>query len=58
MTSQSLMHETGHSNLVHWGNSEGRGGEGGRTHVHLWVIHVNVWQKPRQYCKVINLQLK
>ena len=24
----------------------------------LWLIHVNVWQKPLQYCKVISLQLK
>ena len=23
-----------------------------------WLIHVNVWQKPPQYCKVISLQLK
>ena len=23
-----------------------------------WLIHVNVWQKPPQYCKVITLQLK
>ena len=28
------------------------------THVHPWLIHVNVWQKPRQHCKVISLQLK
>ena len=28
------------------------------TRVHLWLIHVNVWQKPPQYCKVISLQLK
>ena len=28
------------------------------THVHPWLIHVNVWLKPPQYCKVINLQLK
>ena len=27
------------------------------THVNLWLIHVNVWQKPLQYCKVISLQL-
>ena len=27
------------------------------THVHLWLIHVNVWQKPLQYCKIISLQL-
>ena len=25
------------------------------THVHSWLIHVNVWQKPLQYCKVISL---
>ena len=24
----------------------------------LWLIHVDRWQKPPQYCKVINLQLK
>ena len=27
------------------------------VHVHPWLIHVNVWQKPPQYCKVISLQL-
>ena len=27
-------------------------------HVYLRLIHVNVWQKPSQYCKVISLQLK
>ena len=31
---------------------------GWRTHIHLWLIHVNVWQKPPQHCKVISLQLK
>ena len=30
---------------------------GGGTHVNPWLIHVNVWQKPLQYCKVISLQL-
>jgi len=29
----------------------------GGTHLHLWLIHVNVWQKPPQYCKLISLQL-
>ena len=29
-----------------------------RTYVHLWLIHVDVWQKSTQYCKVIILQLK
>ena len=28
------------------------------THVYLWLIHVDVWQKPSQYCKAIILQLK
>ena len=27
------------------------------TRVHPWQIHVNVRQKPLQYCKVISLQL-
>ena len=53
MTSASLMNEEGHSKLVQWDNSEGWGGEvigrrvqDGGTHVYLWLIHVNVWQKP------------
>ena len=53
------MHETGCSGLVHWGDPEGwDGGSGWGTHVHAWLIHVNVWQKPPQCCKVISLQLK
>ena len=28
------------------------------THVNLWLIHVDVWQKPTQHCKAITLQLK
>ena len=28
------------------------------TYVYLWVIHVDVWQKPTQYCKAIIIQLK
>ena len=31
--------------------------DGMGTHVHPWLIHVNVWQKPPQYWKVISLQL-
>ena len=27
------------------------------THVNSWLIHVNVWKKPLQYCKVISLHL-
>ena len=37
------------------GRREGRSGWG--THVNPWLIHVNVWQKPLHYCKVISLQL-
>ena len=33
------------------------GGSGWGTHVNPWLIHVNVWQKPLQYCKVLSLQL-
>ena len=33
------------------------GGMGWGTHINPWLIHVNVWQKPLQYCKVISLQL-
>ena len=36
---------------------EDGGGSGWGTHVHPWLIHINVWQKPLQYCKVISLQL-
>ena len=44
--------------LVHWEDPEVRGGESGwKTRVNPWLIHVNVWQKPLQYCKVISFQL-
>jgi len=62
---QFLMHETGGSKPGHWDNPEGGDGEGsGRvvwdrgTHVHQWLTHVNVWEKPPQYCKVVSHQLK
>ena len=59
------MNEAGCSGLVHGDDPEGwdregggRGGSGWGTHVHPWLIHVNVWQKTLQYCKGISLQLK
>ena len=64
MTSASSMHEAGHSKLVLWDNLEGWGGKGGGKefrmggHTCPQMIHVKVWQKPSQYCKVIILQLK
>ena len=49
MTSASSINEAGHSKPVLWDNLEGWGGEGdGRgvqdqgTHVHPWLIHVNI----------------
>ena len=51
------------SGLVHWEDPDrwdreggGRGGSRWGTHVNPWLIHVNVWQKPLQYCKVTSLQ--
>ena len=44
-----------------WGMGRGgrwEAGSGWGTHVHPWLIHVKVWQKPPQYCKAISLQLK
>ena len=34
-----------------------QGGLGWGIHVNPYLIHVNVWQKPLQYCKIISLQL-
>ena len=58
------MREAGRSKPVLWDNPWDGVGVGGGWglqdggHVHPWVIHVDVWQKPAQYCKVIILQLK
>ena len=41
---------------VGWGG-RWEGGSGWGIHVNPWLSHVNVWQKPLQYCKVISLQL-
>ena len=41
---------------IGWGG-RWEGGSGWGTHVTPWLIHVNVWQNPLQYCKVISLQL-
>ena len=57
MTSAGLIHEAGHPKLVLCDNPEGGVGEGGLrgfrmegTHVYLWLIHTDVWQKPSEYC--------
>ena len=28
------------------------------TYIYLWLIHVDIWQKPTQYCKALIFQLK
>ena len=60
-----MVYEAGHPNLVFCDNLEEQGKEeSGRvfkmeeTHVYLWLIHIDVWQKPSKYCKPIILQLK
>ena len=65
MTRASSMHEAGHSMPVRWDNPEGWAGKGGArgfqdggTHVHLLLIHADVWQKSPKDFKVIILQLK
>ena len=48
--------------MTTWRGGMGWEKEGGfrreATCVYLWLIHVDVWQKPKQYCKAIILQLK
>ena len=39
-----------------WGGKR-EGDSGWGTHVNPWLFHINVWQKPLQYYKVISLQL-
>ena len=58
MTSVSSVHKAEHPEPVLGDNLDGQiGGEGvGRqvqgwgTHVHLWPIHADVWQKPSKHC--------
>ena len=55
MTRESSMYEAGHLKPLLWDNPEGWDGDGMN---HPWLIHVDVWQKPPQSCKVISFQLK
>ena len=61
----NLLYDSGNSiqgSVTIW--KGGKGWEvGGRfkrkgAYVHLWLTHVDVWQKPNQCCKAIILQLK
>jgi len=50
IASPGSMQDTGSLGLVHWDDPEGWYGEGGGrgfrmgTRVHLWWMHVDVWQ--------------
>ena len=63
--SENLLYDSGSSDPVLCDNPEGYDGVGGGrevqgegTYEYLWLIHVAVWQKPKQYCKATILQLK
>jgi len=63
ITRANLMHKSGYSKLVLWENPEELGGEEDERriqdegiHVHLWLIHIDLWLKQPQYCKLISLQ--
>jgi len=43
---------------VGWGWEVGERFKRERIFVCLWLIHIDVWQKPTQYCTAIILQLK
>ena len=63
ITSPGWMHETsaqgwctGKTQRDGMGKEVGAG-IGMGTHVNPWLLHINVWQKPLQYCKIISLQV-
>ena len=67
IASPGCMHETsaqgwctGMTQRDGMGREVGGGFRMGNTGwgINPWLIHVSVWQKPLQYCKVISLQLK
>ena len=46
-------------NLEGWdGEGDGREVQKGGIYIYLWLIHVDVLQKPMEFCKAIILQLK
>ena len=58
------MYDTGSSGLVHWDDPEGWDEEGGGRGVqdgeHMYTRggFMSMYDKTKQYCKVISLQLK
>ena len=58
-----MLYDSENSKLVLSDNIEGWDGVEGRfkregTNVYLWLINVDVWEKPTQHCKAIILQIK
>ena len=57
-----MLYDTGSSNLVlcdylqKW--DAARSGKQVQEGGDVWLSHVDVWQKPTQYCKTVALQLK
>ena len=64
IASLGSMHDTGCLGLVHWDDPEGWYGKvGGRRvqnweHVYTHGVFMLMYGKTKEYCKVINLQLK
>ena len=52
--------QTGALYQPRWVDEEGDGREVQREeiYVYLWLIHVDIWQKPTKFCKAIIYQLK
>ena len=53
---RNLLCDVGSSNPMLCEYLEGWDEVGGGTHICPWLIRVDVWQKPTQYCKTIILQ--
>ena len=56
-----MQDDTENPKPVQWDHLKEWDGEGfkrERTCVYLRPVHIDVWQKPSQYCKAIGLQLK
>ena len=57
MTQGTQIWCSGTPRRLGWGGEVGRKFKRERIFVYLWLIHVDTWEKPTQYCKTIILQL-
>ena len=61
IASLGSMQDTGYLGLVHWDDPDrgyGEGGSGLGTRVHLWWIHVDVWQNQYSIVKQNEVKFK